>query len=296
MPTSFRVAQALDSTLAAASGGTAAASVTRVFLPAPDPFSLELTTLRFRVFGPDRATLWADGALHRAVGGREVRIAAADGGVDVEPLDDETEPVVRRLLGFEFDLVAFSAWAAGQEELAPLVLRFAGYRPSLSPDPWEALVTSITAQQVSLFSALAIRNRLVERLGEPVGSVWAFPRRERVAAASEEELVALGFSRRKAEYVVGLARSDVDLDGFALLPDDEVKARIVAVRGLGEWTADWFLARHLGRPRAWPAGDLALRKAVALRFGDVDVRALGERLDPFQNLTAHYLLAQFLRR
>ena len=260
----------------------------------PEPFSLELTTARFRAFGLDRATVWEDGALYRAVRGREVRVAAAPGGVDVEPLDAETEPVVRRLLGFEFDLVAFSAWAAGEESIAPLVVRFAGFRPSLSPDPFEALVTSITAQQVSLHSAVAIRNRLVERFGEPVGRAWAFPARERLAAAAEDELVAVGFSRRKAEYVIGLARSELDLAELALLPDAEVKERLTALRGLGEWTADWFLARHLGRPRAWPAGDLALRKAVRGIYGDVDVRAAGARFEPFQNLTAHYLLAQFL--
>ncbi len=238
--------------------------------------------------------MWEDGALYRAVGGREVRIAAAEGGVDVDPLDAETELVVRKLLGFDFDLVAFSAWAAGEERLAPLVVRFAGFRPTLAPDPFEMLVGAITAQQVSLFAAVAIRNRLVERLGERVGRVWAFPARERIAAASEEELFSLGFSRRKAEYVIGLARSDLDLAALTLLPDDEVKAQLTALRGLGEWTADWFLARYLGRPRAWPAGDLALRKAVRALYGDVDVRAAGERFDPFQNLTAHYLLAQFL--
>jgi DNA-3-methyladenine glycosylase II len=201
---------------------------------------------------------------------------------------------VRKLLGFEFDLVAFSAWAAGEERLAPLAVRFAGFRPSLAPDPFEALVTSITAQQVSLYSAVAIRNRLVERFGEPVGRVWAFPGRERLAGATEEEVVATGFSRRKAEYAIGLARSDLDLEDLALLPDEEVKERLTALRGLGEWTADWFLARHLGRPRAWPAGDLALRKAVRALYGDVDVRAMGARFEPFQNLTAHYMLAQFL--
>jgi len=223
-----------------------------------------------------------------------VRITAADGGVEVDPLDEETEAVVRKLLGFDFDLVAFSAWAAGEEELAPLVVRFAGYRPTLAPDPFEMLVGAITAQQVSLFAALAIRNRLVERLGERGGRVWAFPARERVASASEEELFSLGFSRRKAEYVIGLARSELDLSALGLLPDDDVKTQLTALRGLGEWTADWFLARYLGRPRAWPAGDLALRKAVRALYGDVDVRATGERFDPFQNLTAHYLLAQFL--
>jgi DNA-3-methyladenine glycosylase II len=263
-------------------------------LPVPQPFSLELTTARFRAFGLDRATLWEDGALYRAVGGREVRIAVAAGGADVDPLDAETEPVVRKLLGFEFDLVAFAAWAAGDERLAPLAGRFAGFRPTLAPDPFEMLVGAVTAQQVSLFSALAIRNRLVECFGGRIGRVWAFPTRERLAAASEDELFSLGFSRRKAEYVIGLARSDLDLAGLALLSDEEVKAQLTAVRGLGEWTADWFLARYLGRPRAWPAGDLALRKAVRALYGDVDVRAAGERFEPFQNLTAHYLLAQFL--
>jgi len=234
------------------------------------------------------------GVLYRAVGGREVRIAAAEGGVDLEPLDAETEAVARKLLGFEFDLLGFYAWAAGEERIAPLVVRFAGFRPTLSPDPFEMLVGAIAAQQVSLFAALAIRNRLVERFGEQVGRVWAFPARERVAAMSEEELFALGFSRRKAEYVIGLARSDLDLAALTLLPDEEVKAQLTALRGLGEWTADWFLARFLGRPRAWPAGDLALRKAVRALYGDVDVRATGARFEPFQNLTAHYLLAQYL--
>ena len=263
-------------------------------LPVPQPFSLELTTARFRAFGLDRAMVWEDGALYRAAGGRELRIAPADGGVDVDPLDAETEPVVRKLLGFDFDLVAFSAWAAGEELLAPLVVRFEGFRPTLAPDPFEMLVGAITAQQVSLFAAVAIRNRLVERFGEPVGRVWAFPTRERLAAVSEEELFSLGFSRRKAEYVIGLARSDLDLDALALLSDEEVKAQLTALRGLGEWTADWFLARYLGRPRAWPAGDLALRKAVLALYGDVDVRAAGARFEPFQNLTAHYLLARYL--
>lgn len=260
----------------------------------PEPFDLALTTARFRVFGPDRAALWRDGALYRVAGGRQIRIAAAPGGVEVDPLDAESERVVRRLLGLEFDLEGFYAWAAADSTLAPVVARYAGFRPALVPDPFEALVTSITAQQVSLRSALAIRNRLIERFGERVGLAWAFPTRLRLAAAEEDELVAAGFSRRKAEYVVALARSELDLHALAMLTDEEVKARIVAQRGLGEWTADWFLARYLARPRAWPAGDLALRKAVAALYGEIDVREAGARFDPFQNLTAHYLLATFL--
>lgn len=256
----------------------------------PQPYSFALSTERFRAFGPDLANLWDDGVLHRVLDGREVRIAAAPVGVEVEPLDDAIRPRVERLLGVSFDLDAFRAFAAADSVLAPVELRLRGFRPPLVPDPWEALVTSITAQQVSLFSAFAIRNRLIERFGVRHEDAFAFPTRERLAAATEAEVVAVGFSRRKAEYVVGLARSDLDLDALAVLADDEVIARITAERGLGEWSAEWFLARHLGRPHAWPAGDLGVRKAVEHFLGDADARAAGARFHPFQNLSAHYLL------
>src|SRR5436190_540165 len=191
---------------------------TRLLLRLPEPYDFDVSTERFRVFGADVANLWHEGGLHRVVDGREVRIEAAPGGVDVAPLDDRTRPVVEKLLGLEFDLPRFYAWAADRPVLA-----------------------------------------------------------------------ALGFSRRKAEYVVGLAREEIDLEALAMLDDDEVRARLTAIRGLGPWTADWFLARHLARPRAWPAGDLGVRKAAQLLYG-LDVHELGRRLDPFQNLSAHYLL------
>jgi 3-methyladenine DNA glycosylase/8-oxoguanine DNA glycosylase len=259
----------------------------------PEPYDFELSTGRFRAFGTDLANRLDGEVLIRAVGGREVHIQARHGGVDVEPLDDETRPVVEQLLGGPFDLGAFYAWAVQDPVLAPVVARLRGFRPPLQPDPFEALITSITAQQVSLFSAVAIRNRLVERFGVQVGGAWAFPTRERIAAAHEDDLFAVGFTHRKAEYAVGLARSDLDLAELAGLEDDEVRVRITALRGLGPWTAEWFLARHLARPRAWPAGDLVLRKAARDLYR-VDVTELGARLDPFQNLCAHYLLVGVL--
>jgi DNA-3-methyladenine glycosylase II len=260
------------------------------FLAVPGPFDFALTTERFRVFGADLAALWHDDGLRLAVGCRELRLAAAPGGVDAEPLDAETEAAARTVLGFAFDLEPFYAWAARDEVLGPVTQRLAGFRPTLARDPFEMLVGAITAQQVSLWSAGAMRNRFIERFGVQVGRAWAFPARERVAAATEDELFALGFSHRKAEYTVGLARSGIDLHGLAALPDDEVKARLVALRGIGEWTVDWFLARHLARPHAWPWGDLALRKAVADLYGGLDVREARERFHPFENLSAHYLL------
>jgi DNA-3-methyladenine glycosylase II len=267
----------------------------------PEPYEFELSTGRYRVFGPDLANLWREGGLHRVVDGREVRIQAAEGGVRVEPLDAAIEPVVRKLLGVDFDLDAFTGFAQlADGALSALVAQLRGLRPPMAPDPFESLVTSITAQQVSLHAAFAIRNRLIERFGIRAEHAYSFPTRERLAVAEPDELAALGFSRRKAEYVVGLARSDLDLDGLAAMPDDEVKAALTALPGIGEWTADWFLARHLGRSRAWPAGDLGLRKAVSRFYGDgrtlstEEVRAMGQRFAPFENLSAHYLLSGLL--
>src|SRR5947207_6175670 len=107
------------------------------FLAIPEPYDFALSTERFRAFGVDLANLWHEGGLHRVVGGREVRLEAAPGGVEVEPLDAGTESAARALLGLSFDLDAFYAWAADDEVLVTAVPRLAGFRPSLTPDPFE---------------------------------------------------------------------------------------------------------------------------------------------------------------
>ena len=260
-------------------------------IPVPQPYDFTTSLDRFTYWGVDRANVWHEGGLHRVIAGREVRIAEAPGGVNAEPCDDLIEPVVGKIIGLDFDLKTFHAFAQGEEVLASTVQRFPGFRPPLAPDPFEALVSSITAQQVSLHAAFAVRSRFVERYGEPAELAVAFPTRERVALANEDELMTLGFSRRKAEYVLGVARAELDFAALAALPDDEVKARLTALRGIGEWSADWFLARYLARPGAWPAGDLGLRKAVLAFYPETtDVRAAGARFHPFENLSAHTLL------
>src|SRR4029077_12140944 len=189
-----------------------------------------------------------------------------------------------------FPLAAFRGWAAGESVLGRIVDAIPGFRPTLSPNPFEALVIAITTQQISLRAAAAIRSNFVERFGVRHNLAWEFPTRERIRRARPRHLTVLGFSRAKAEYVLELAHSDLDLDALAARSDDEVIEALTAVRGLGRWTADWFLARHLARPHAWPAGDLGVRKAVATFYADgnplsiQEVRAMGERFAPFENL------------
>jgi DNA-3-methyladenine glycosylase II len=271
-----------------------------VLLPVPEPYDFELSTARYREWG-DGSTVSHDGGLHRVVAGTEVRIERAPGGVRIEPGSVEAAAEVSRLLGLPFELEPFLAWATAQPVLAGVVAAVTGFRPTLHPRPFEALVTAITTQQISLRAAAAIRGRFVERFGERHRRAWAFPERERVARLRPRELLVVGFSTRKAEYLIELARSDLDLDALALLPDDEVVAAITALPGLGRWTADWFLARHLARPDAWPAGDLGLRRVVSALYADgrplgiEEVRTMGERFAPFRNLSAQFLLTGFRR-
>ena len=268
-----------------------------MLLEIPAPYDFALSTARFRDFGTDGATVLHEGGLHRVVGGREVRVTAAGGGVSIEPWSEAAAFGVGRLLGVAFDLVSFRAWAADDPVLGQIVEALPGFRPTLNPEPFEALVVAITTQQISLRAAAAIRGNLVRAYGVRHEVAWEFPTRDRIKELRPRHFTPLGFSRAKAEYVLELAHSDLDLAALATLDDDEVVSRITSVRGLGRWTADWFLARHLARPHAWPAGDLGVRKAVSTFYAAgrqlsiEEVRRMSERFAPFENLSAQFLLA-----
>jgi len=226
-----------------------------------------------------------------------VRVTAVDGGVAIEPGGEEAVAEVGRLLGLPYDLDSFREWAAADATMAMIDGSVPGFRPTLNPQAFEALVVAITTQQISLHAAASIRGNLVERYGVRHAVAWEFPSRERIQELRPRHFTPLGFSRAKAEYVLELAHSDLDLDGLAALDDDEVIAALTSVRGLGRWTADWFLARHLARPHAWPAGDLGVRKAVSTFYAAgrsltiEEVRRMSERFAPFENLSAQFLLA-----
>ena len=268
-----------------------------MLLAITEPYDFDLSTARFRLFGSDLATVWHDGGLHRVVAGQEVRVTPAAGGVSIEPESPEAVVEIGRLLGLPFDLDAFRAWATRDAQLDAAVKALAGLRPTLNPQPFEALVVAITTQQISLHAAAAIRANFVERFGVQHGRAWEFPTRERMRRARPREFTVLGFSRAKAEYVLELAHSNLELDTLADKSDASVIEALTAIRGLGRWTADWYLARHLARPHAWPAGDLGVRKAVSTFYADgqplsiQEVRAMGERFAPFENLSAQFLLA-----
>jgi len=136
------------------------------------------------------------------------------------------------------------------------------------------LVLLILEQQVSLASARAAYDRLVLRLGDltPRG----------VLDSTDEELRADGFSRQKNGYVRALAAAieegSLDLDAVAGLDDVDVRTTLVALPGIGPWTAEVYLLSALRRPDTWPTGDIALQEG-ARRARALDVRPTPEELE-----------------
>jgi DNA-3-methyladenine glycosylase II len=152
--------------------------------------------------------------------------------------------------------------------IALLAERYPGLVPVLIPDPFHALVRSISAQQINLAFAARIRQRLALAYGTrlEVGADFVYVlRSEALAAASVEDLRALQLTYAKARAVVATARAatagELDRDDLERLDDEALIAHLTRLPGIGRWSAEWFLARTLGRPRV-VAGDLGVRKAV----------------------------------
>lgn len=284
------------------------------------PLDVAATLARYHRWGDDPTTR-VDGAVLRRVLRIGERLlpydVRASGGVDDARLtitiagdgaevEQAVTAEVRRLYGLDFDLIGFYRMAKADSALAPLVEPLYGMRPTLAATPLEMLIGSISAQQVNLSFAFACRARLVRRWGTPVatpaGEVWAFPMPARLAAARLREYRTLKFSTRKGEYIRDVARAVVrgtlDLDALMTAPSADVIATLTALRGLGRWTADWFLARCCGRGDICPAGDLAVRKAFDHHYArrgraltEEAIRRRARVWGAHQNVAVHYLLA-----
>jgi DNA-3-methyladenine glycosylase II len=161
-------------------------------------------------------------------------------------------------------------------------------------DHYGALVRSIVGQQLSTKAAAAIYGRLIDHFGGHT------PSPEEVLAADPEEMrAAAGLSRAKVGFLRSLAEHALDgsleLNKLGRLPDDEVIAELVAVKGLGVWTAHMFLMFHLQRPDVLPVGDLGIRRAIMLAYGldelpaPAEMEPIAEPWRPHRTLACRFL-------
>ncbi|MBA2373709.1 MAG: DNA-3-methyladenine glycosylase 2 family protein [Chloroflexi bacterium] len=161
---------------------------------------------------------------------------------------------------------------------------------------FETLVRIILEQQVSLASGEAALGRLVGVTGavEPAA----------IVAAGEEALRTAGLTRQKARYLFNLAGEvldgRLDLDDLAAAADEDARARLTRVLGIGRWTADIYLLMALGRPDVWPTGDLALARAMRRAKGlaalptSTEQDAIADAWRPWRAVAARMLWQRYL--
>lgn len=256
-------------------------------------------------WGEDPVNIVRDDELFRVAEGAPYRAKQhADGSIEIVGASPDTAlEDLRRKLAESLPIEPLDRLATQDERVARLLEQHPGLRPPVIADPFQSLVTSITAQQVNLTWATTTRRRLVHLTGRrhhmDGTEVWEFPTPSVLRRLSVSELRKLQFTTRKAEYIIGVASAAETgaLDGLDTLSNEEVIARLKAIRGIGRWSADWLLARCLVRPNVVAAGDLGVRKAVSFSYHGSDtilseevVRATADAWGDAANWTAHLLL------
>lgn len=283
------------------------------------PFRLDLTAWALRRRANNLIDRWYDGAYHRAivVGDRAIDLEVTAAGTARRPVlhvvaRGSVGPATRtaataaltRALGLQIDLAAFYRMARRDARLAPLADRFRGLKPPRFPTVFEAVVNGIACQQLSLTVGITLLGRLARSCGlRSASGAYAFPRPRDVAALTRSQLRELGFSDNKARALLELAdaaETGFDLEALAELDDKAVIERLVALRGIGRWTAEYVLLRGLGRLTMFPGDDVGARTNLArwmkLRkpLDYARVRRLSRRWQPYAGFLYFHLLLQAL--
>ncbi|MDB5666987.1 DNA-3-methyladenine glycosylase 2 family protein [Cypionkella sp.] len=184
-----------------------------------------------------------------------------------------------------------AAWLSASDVRFAQALELVGALPlRRHADGFTALLDAIVGQQVSVASANAIWARM--EAGGVVDQVG-------VLAASDEDLRSVGLSRQKARYARALAASGIDFIALRAMPNEVVIAELVAVPGIGRWTAEIYAMFALGRADVFAPGDLALQEGAKLLLGlserpsEKALRVMAEAWSPWRSVAARVLWAYY---
>lgn len=176
-----------------------------------------------------------------------------------------------------------------------LIPRFGSARLASRGDAFTTLARSIVGQQISVKAAQSVWERFAALAGGAPGRLLP----QRVLALAPERLREAGLSARKGEYLLDLARhfedGRVHVGQWQAMDDEAIISELVAVRGIGRWTAEMFLIFHLMRPDVLPLDDLGLLKGISVSYfsgepvSRAEARELGEAWTPFRSVATWYI-------
>jgi DNA-3-methyladenine glycosylase II len=286
------------------------ASVREALVPVRTPYRLDLTAAVLRRLSTNVVDVF-DGTVYRRLLGDpgdplllSVRQTAPDAltarleGPGAEAIDPAAP--VRRALGADVDLHAFTAGAARIPWLHAIAAAAAGVKPPRYPSLWEAVCNAVVYQQVSIHAAAAILRRVIERYAVPVDAdgarLFAFPAARTLLDADPVELRALGLSVNKVNALKAIAAAieTGELDETALdpLPTPALLEAMVVHKGIGPWTAAVVALRGFGRLDVFPMNDSGVAKALRTMTGDPTTQAepVIDALRPQQGMLYYHLL------
>ncbi len=201
------------------------------------------------------------------------------------------------------DLQPFYKMAANDKILNEVVKTYDGLRLMGIPDMFEAVSWAILGQQINLNFAYRLKERLVKKYGKSFkhknNTYYAFPAPETIAKLSPENLRPYQISQRKAEYLIGVAKlmtqGALDKDSLLKLSPEAAKVRLIKIRGIGNWTANYVIMKCLRYPDGFPLEDVGLHNALKLQMklpikpDLATVKKIGNKWQPWRGYATFYL-------
>ncbi len=292
-----------------------------IMYPTP-PFSLALTAGYQTYFqGKIGADVFEDGAYRRLIelNERPFLLSVCDiGNVEAPKLEltvtsqevtsqnlETASGIVSHILATNMNLSPFYDAALHDPVLVPLIKQFYGMRAPRMPSLFEGFIFAISGQQIASSVARLIRTLIVDRYGQSMnldGRLYrSFPSPQRLLQAGVDGLLGVKLSRRKAEYILGIAlksvQGELNIRKLETMSNDAILEQLDTLPGVGRWTVEWVLLRAMGRQDVFPAGDLALRRIISdcyfdgCELSEDEARSFAERWTPFKTWATVYLFA-----
>lgn len=212
---------------------------------------------------------------------------------------------VYNLFNLDFDLRQFYKEVSDDPIMLKLIKLLRGLKSPATQTAFEALISSITEQQISLDAAFSIQKRLTKAFGDVINInediYYAFPTAEDLASATIVQLRSCGLSTRKAEYIRDIARlvssGQLDLEAFKSHDDtNEIVDELCKLRGVGVWTAELTLIRGMHKLEVIPADDLGLWKTISHyyrndeKISSEDAHTIAKKWGTWRGLAGFYLI------
>jgi DNA-3-methyladenine glycosylase II len=251
------------------------------------PFRLDLTVWALRRRPENAVDRW-DGKTYRRVltiDGNPVEVAVHQSGrLDAPQLEvdlsgphltvrqeESARALLERMLGAHTDLKTFYKLATCDPRLRPLVEEFRGLKPPQFPTVFESVVNGIACQQLSLLVGILLLSRLAHRAGvmpdNATDAAHAFPDAADLGGMKALSLKSLGFSGNKSRALLGISSAirdrQLNLQSLVQLDNQLALERLMELKGVGRWTAEYVLLRGLGRLDIFPGDDVGARKKLA---------------------------------